>query len=73
MALSIFVRPKIIWRYRSKKFNATFNSSNFIVQVVKILLGPVLIYDILSAIVYTIITCVFYKIFKSSIFSNKRI
>ena len=41
--------------------------ATFLVQVVKILFGPILIYDILSAILFTIITCIFYKIFNSSI------
>ena len=71
MALSIFVFPKINMDTEQKSLMPHLMIATFIVQIVKILFGPVLIYDILSAIVLTIITCVFYKIFKSSIFVIK--
>ena len=67
MALSIFVIPKINEVTEQKRLMPHLIVATFLVQVVKILFGPILIYDILSAILFTIITCIFYKIFNSSI------
>lgn len=67
MALSIFVMPKVDEETEQKRLMPHLIIATFLVQVVKILFGPILIYDILSAIFLTIITCIFYKIFKSSI------
>lgn len=67
MALSIFVMPKVNEETEQKRLMPHLIVATFLVQIVKILFGPILIYDILSAIFFTIITCIFYKIFKSSI------
>ena len=67
MALSIFVLPKINEETEQKSLMPHLIIATFLVQIVKILFGPILIYDILSAILLTIITCIFYKIFKNSI------
>lgn len=67
MALSIFVLPKINEETEQKSVMPHLLVATFLVQIIKILFGPILIYDILSAIFLTIITCIFYKIFKSSI------
>ena len=67
MALSIFVLPKMNDKTEQKSLMPHLIVSTILVQVVKILFGPILIYDILSAILFTIITSIFYKIFKSSI------
>ena len=67
MALSIFVIPKINEVTEQKRLMPHLIVATFLVQVVKILFGPILIYDILSAILFTIIACIFYKIFNSSI------
>ena len=67
MALSIFVIPKINEVTDQKRLMPHLIVATFLVQVVKILFGPILIYDILSAILFTIIACIFYKIFNSSI------
>ena len=67
MALSIFVLPKINEETDQKSLMPHLLVATFLVQIVKILFGPILIYDILSAIFLTIITCIFYKIFKNSI------
>ena len=63
MALSIFVIPKINEVTEQKRLMPHLIVATFLVQVVKILFGPILIYDILSAILFTIIACIFYKIF----------
>jgi len=67
MALSIFVLPKTNEETEQKSVMPHLLVATFLVQIIKILFGPILIYDILSAIFLTIITCIFYKIFKSSI------
>ena len=67
MALSIFVLPKMNDKTEQKSLMPHLIVSTILVQVVKILFGPILIYDILLAILFTIITSIFYKIFKSSI------
>ena len=67
MAISIFVFPKVDIETEQKNLMPHLLIATFIVQVVKILFGPVLIYDIFSAILLTILTGIFYKIFKSSI------
>ena len=67
MAISIFVFPKVDIETEQKNLMPHLLIATFVVQVVKILFGPVLIYDIFSAILLTILTGIFYKIFKSSI------
>ncbi len=67
MAISIFAFPKVDPETEQKNLMPHLIIATFIVQVVKILFGPVLIYDIFSAILLTILTGIFYKIFKSSI------
>ena len=67
MALSIFVMPKVNEETEQKRLMPHLIVATFLVQIVKILFGAIVIYDILSAIFFTIITCIFYKIFKSSI------
>ena len=67
MALSIFVIPKINEVTEQKRLMPHLIVATFLVQIVKILFGPILIYDILASILFTIITGIFYKIFNSSI------
>ena len=67
MALSIFVIPKINEVTEQKRLMPHLILATFLVQIVKILFGPILIYDILASILFTIITGIFYKIFNSSI------
>ena len=67
VVFSIFLRPKIDEATDQKNLTPHLIVSCFIVQVLKIIMGPVLIYDVLVAIVYTIITVVFYKIFMNSV------
>ena len=67
MAISIFAFPKVDSETEQKNLMPHLLIATFIVQVIKILFGPVLIYDIFSAILLTILTGIFYKIFKSSI------
>ena len=62
MALSIFVIPKINEVTEQKRLMPHLIVATFLVQVVKILFGPILIYDILSAILFTIITCIKFSI-----------
>lgn len=66
ICLSVFFMPKID-EDGSKRLMPQLIISCFLVQAVKILFGPILIYDILSSLLYIILTAVFYKIFKSSI------
>ena len=67
MALSIFVMPKLKEDTEQKRLMPHLIVATILVQIVQILFGPILIYDILSAILFTIISCIFYKIFNSSI------
>ena len=67
MALSIFVMPKVKEDTDQKRLMPHLIVATILVQIVQILFGPILIYDILSAILFTIISCIFYKIFNSSI------
>ncbi len=67
MALSIFVMPKVREDTEQKRLMPHLIVATILVQIVQILFGPILIYDILSAILFTVISCVFYKIFNSSI------
>lgn len=67
MALSIFVIPKVNEVTEQKRLMPHLIVATFLVQIVKILFGPILIYDILASILFTIITGIFYKIFNSSI------
>lgn len=67
MALSIFVIPKMNDQTGQKSLMPHLIVATLLVQIVKIFFGPILIYDILSSILLTIITSIFYKIFKSSI------
>ena len=67
MALSIFVMPKLKEDTEQKRLMPHLIVATILVQIVQILFGPILIYDILSAILVTIISCIFYKIFNSSI------
>lgn len=67
VAFSIFLTPKIDESTNQKNLTPHLIVSCFIVQVLKIMMGPVLIYDVLLAVVYTIVTVIFYKIFLSSV------
>lgn len=67
VVFSIFLRPRIDESTDQKNLTPHLIVSCFIVQVLKIMSGPVLIYDVLLAVVYTIVTVIFYKIFLSSI------
>lgn len=67
VAFSVFLTPKIDESTNQKNLTPHLIVSCFIVQVLKIMMGPVLIYDVLLAVVYTIVTVIFYKIFLSSV------
>ena len=62
MALSIFVIPKTNDQTGQKSLMPHLMVSTILVQVVKILFGPILVYDILSSILFTIVTSIFYKV-----------
>ena len=62
MALSIFVIPKTNDQTGQKSLMPHLMVSTILVQVVKILFGPILVYDILSSILFTIVTSRFLKV-----------
>lgn len=66
MALVLIKRPRITQIEKRRKVGFHLLISCLLIEIGKMLIGPFLLYDLLTGILFILCACIFYKIFASS-------